>query len=766
MIRTTESFAQAQYFAQTGQHVQAEHLLQQLLADDPNHAAAWHLLGMLAYQTGRAAIALVQFERAAALHTASAEYQICLGAAYQALGQHTAAAACHRRALELQPGDAQALNNLGVALMAQGQVEEAIAAFRQALEGTPDDPGALCNLAAALAAQQGYSESIALYRRAQARCPDLPQTHNNLGNALKAQGQYKEAEACYRRALELWPRFAQAHYNLGALLQNRGQPGEAVEAYRQALAISPADMEVHKHLARALLEVNRTAEAVAACQQVLAFRPDDAEAWNDLGNACYARSELDEARAHYQKAIALAPDWSMPRYNLGLGIQSQGHLSQARACFQEALALKPDDAVAHSTYVGSLYYDPTISDEQLLAEHRSWAERHARLESVTRAHSNDPDPDRPLRVGYVSPDFRAHAVASFLEPILAHHDPAYVESFCYAEVTAPDPTTARLRGMAPHWRPTAGLSDDELAALIRADGIDIMVDLAGHTGHNRLLTFARKPAPVQLSYLGYPGTTGLATIAYRLVDAVTDPPAEPHYTTEVPVRLPGVFCCYTPPVAVPPSRTELPAQRKGIITFGSLHKLEKLNEAVLDLWCAILRDVPGARLLLCRDTLHGATAAHWLVQFRRHGIEPERIVLRRVRAVGMAHLAVYNDIDVALDVFPWNGHTSACEALWMGVPVLALRGTRHAARMVASVLTCLELTDLIAEATEDYRRLAVALAHDETRRAELRATLRQRMLDSPLCDGARFTHGLEQAYRQMWRQWCDDRHPAVAVEGS
>jgi predicted O-linked N-acetylglucosamine transferase (SPINDLY family) len=760
---STTSFAQALAYFQDGHFPQAEQLLRQLVARDRANAPALHLLGVLAYQNGYAAFALNLFQRATALDETNAEYQICLGAAHQALGQQTQAAICHRRALELRPGDPQALNNLGVALMAQEQVEEATAAFRQALAGTPDDPAALSNLAAALAGQKEYAEAIALYRRALARCPGLPQTHNNLGNALKAQGKYEEAEACYRRALQLWPRFAQAHYNLGALWHARGRPRDAVEAYGQALAITPNDVQVQKDLARALLEVNRSADAVGVSQQVLQLRPDDAEAWNDLGNACYARSELEDAQAHYRKAIALAPDWSMPRYNLGLALQSAGRLTEGRARFQEALALKPEDAVAHSTYVGSLYYDPAITEEQILTEHRAWDERHVRLEWKDSAHKNDPNPKRRLRIGYVSPDFRSHAVAAFVEPILAHHDRAGVETFCYAEVTAPDATTAKLRRLAHHWRQTAGLSDAELAALIRADGIDILVDLAGHTGHNRLLTLARKPAPIQVSYLGYPGTTGLAAIDYQLVDAITDPPDEPIHSSEKLVLLPGAFCCYTPPAVAPPVTAELPAHRNGFVTFGSLHKLEKLNDAVVDLWSAILRDVRDSRLLLARDTLHGATAAYWTEQFGQRGIEPQRLLVRRVHAVGMEHLAAYHDIDIALDVFPWNGHTSACEALWMGVPVLTLCGSRHASRMVASVLTCLELTGLIAETVNDYRSFAVSLAHEEARRAEHRANLRQRLLDSPLCDGDSFTRSLEEVYRQLWRRWCK---PASAAAGA
>jgi predicted O-linked N-acetylglucosamine transferase (SPINDLY family) len=749
-----DTFAQASSHYQAGELPQAEFLLRQLLSADANHAPAIHLLGVMAYQGGEATVALGHFQRAAALDPGNAVMQNSLGAAYQALGQHGEAFACYHRALELRPGDPAALNNLGISLMGQGLTDDAVAVFRQALAADPTDAAGLCNLAAALAARRELDESIALYRQALRQCPDLVQAHNNLGNALKAKGQLEEAEACYRRALQLWPRFTQAHQNLGKLFLASGRPGQAVRAFQEALQSAPADALVIKDLASALLMLNRTDEAIAHCRHALRLRPNDPEIWNDLGNACYARGDLDDALRHYGQSIGLAPDWSMPHYNLGLALQGQGRLAEARVSFQKALELKPDDHVAHSTYAGSLYYDPEMTAAQILAEHQRWAERHAHFAGEPRAHDNYPDPERRLRVGYVSPDFRSHATASFIEPILANHDPELVDCFCYAEVSVPDATTARLRGLACHWRHTVGLSDDDFATLIRRDSIDILVDLAGHTAGNRLMTFARKPAPVQISYLGYPGTTGLRAIDYRLVDAVTDPPDEPSHSSEVLARLPGSFCCYAPPTQAP-LRTSLPTERTRVITFGSLHKLEKLNNRVVDLWCQILKEVPTARLLLCRHILHGGTAAYWLEQFRQRGIDPARVVLRRVEPVDSAHLAVYGDIDIALDPFPWNGHTTACEALWMGVPVVALRGTRHSSRMVASVLTSLGLTDLIADTAEEYSHVAMALAADQSRRAELREQLRKRMTASRLLDGKAFTRDLEVAYRDLWRQWCE-----------
>jgi protein O-GlcNAc transferase len=346
-------------------------------------------------------------------------------------------------------------------------------------------------------------------------------------------------------------------------------------------------------------------------------------------------------------------------------------------------------------------------------------------------------------------------VAYFLLPILAHHDPARVETVCYAEVdpAEADEMTARLRGLAHAWRPTFCQRAGAVADQVRADGIDVLVDLAGHTRHNRLDVFALKPAPVQVTYLGYPNTTGLAAVDYRLTDAVADPPGEPARHSEEVVRLPAGFCCYAPPDGAP-DVTPLPARRNGRVTFGVFHHLAKLNAGVLDLWGAILRALPEARLLMARDTLTGSTKEAFARRFAERGVSGDRVELRHVTPKALRHLDLYAEVDIALDPFPWTGHTTACESAWMGVPVVTLRGDRHAGRMVVSVLTQLGLPELIGDTPEQYLAAAVRLAGDVEGLDRLRAGLRGRMWESPLCDGRGFTRGLEEAYRRMWRRWC------------
>jgi protein O-GlcNAc transferase len=730
-----------------------------LFADPSSHAEACLQNGRLALQSGRAADALGLFSRAANFlpHAES-----CAGVACQTLGQLDEAEAWHRRAAERASGDAFVLNNLGAFLAARGNLAEAAEVLRSARRAAPADGEIATNLAGALRGLGHIDEAIAMGREAVRLAPGLAQAHNNLGNALLSAGEAMAARSCYEEALRLNPVLIPAWRGLGDVLARQRRPAEAVRVYAEAVRLQPGDASTLDRLAKVLLETGRCAEALAAARTAVRLSPGDASARNTLANALVETDELDAAAEEFREALKRRPAWSIPSYNLGICRQRQGRMDEARTAFREALRANPADAFAHATFVGSLFYDPTADAATLLAEHRRWAERHAPAPASV-PHTNDPDPERPLRVGYLSPDFRAHATAFFLRPILANHDRLQVAAVCYAEVTAPDGRTAELRALAHGWCNTPELSDVALADRIRSDQIDLLVDLGGHLAGGRLRALVYKPAPIQLSYLGYPGTTGLSAIDYRLTDPVADPPGtDPHYS-EALVRLPGCFCCYEPPPPSPIDPTP-PSRVAGAITFGSLHKLEKLNIGVIDLWSSILREVPNSRLLLARNHLRGATADYWQNEFVRRGIGAERVIVETAEALAMGHLCLYGRIDVALDPFPWGGHTTACEALWMGVPTITLLGERYAGRMVASVLQTVGLPELIAKTPEEYRRIAAMLASDEGQRVKLRSTVRQRMLDSPLCDGAAFTRGLEAAYRQLWQRWCKTQRRAFGVD--
>ena len=401
-----------------------------------------------------------------------------------------------------------------------------------------------------------------------------------------------------------------------------------------------------------------------------------------------------------------------------------------------------------------MLYLPEQNPDEILAEHRRWAQVHANVPGGVPRYANSRDPARRLRVGYVSADFRSHAVGFFFEPLLANHDRNVVEAVCYSGVARPDATTERLRSMASQWRDIGGLSTEQVASMIRADGIDILVDLAGHTSGTRLKVFAHKPAPVQVTYLGYPTTTGLPVMDYRFTDELADPEGEDVYYTEKLLRLPGAFLCYRPLDNCPPV-SPLPAMEKGYVTFGSFNNLSKISPSVISLWVKLLQEVPGSRLFVKNPSLTDtATRERYYGLLEKQGATRDRVELQGRTATQAEHLALYSRLDIALDTFPYNGTTTTCEAIWMGVPVITLAGQRHAGRVGVSILSNAGFGEWIARTPEQYITLAAGLAADVKKLAALRANLRQRMSDSPLCDGQVFARKVETAYREIWRAWC------------
>ncbi|MGA2442601.1 MAG: hypothetical protein ABSH08_16730, partial [Tepidisphaeraceae bacterium] len=408
--------------------------------------------------------------------------------------------------------------------------------------------------------------------------------------------------------------------------------------------------------------------------------------------------------------------------------------------------------VAHSNLIYTLHFHPGYDARMIHEELRRWNQQHAEpLKKFIQPHTNNRDPDRRLRIGYLSPDFREHVVGQNLLPMLRQHDHGQVEIFCYANVLRPDARTDELRRHADVWRSIAGLSDSQAADLIRQDWIDILVDLALHTASNRLMLFAHKPAPVQATFAGYPGSTGLDTIDYRLTDPYLDPPGlNDQFYSETSIRLPDSFWCYDP-LVTELSVNSLPAQTDGHVTFGCLNKFCKVNEQVLRLWAQILKTVDRSRLMmLCPEGSHRQPLLDML---QREGINPDRVELIAHRP-RLQYLELYHRIDVGLDTFPYNGHTTSLDSFWMGVPVITLVGQPVVGRAGLSQLTNLGLTELIAQTPEQYVRIAAELAGDLPRMAELRRTLRPRMQASPLMDAPRFARNIEAAYRQMWRNWC------------
>ena len=598
-----------------------------------------------------------------------------------------------------------------------GQLGQAEVIYQQISQIDPRNADAF-HFLGLIAAQTGRNEmAIKLISKAVSLNSREPGFHFNLGKAFKAHRDLENAVKCYRYALALKPDFADAHVNLGNVLAEQGKLEEATDCFRQALALMPGDAELHYNLGNVLAAQNKLEEAATCFRQALKYKPDFPEAIGNLGNI------------H----------------------KDQGDIEEAIICYRRAMAIKPDYFVAQHNLLFALNYEQKKTLEEIAAEHRRFGMSMQAYISPA-PHSPNPEPGRRLRVGYISADFREHSCAYFFEPLLAAHDRSQMEIFCYSGVKHPDATTVRIQNMAEHWRTTLGVKDAALAAQIRSDQIDILVDLAGHTDGNRLPVFALRPAPIQVTWLGYPNTTGLTSMDYRLTDSLADPEeTTAHLYTERLVRLPVSFLCYQPPSSAPPVSIT-PSETNGYITFGCFNYATKVNSAVIALWAEILTAVSNSKLLLkAKQFQDDTTRQRYLDLFNIHGIPPDRLEIIGQLPEKQDHLSAYNRVDIALDPFPYNGTTTTCEALWMGVPVVTLAGEVHAARVGASLLHTVGLDELVAEAPEAYLAKTVELANDLPRLSQLRKGLRNRVAASPLCDRQRFARDVEYAYSSMWK---------------
>lgn len=701
--------------------------LQRALGNDPEFADAWVMLAGIHGLRGEYTQALECCRRATALQSDSVDAHMNLGNSALQLGMPEDAAASYRVVVTLQPNIAMAWLQLGRAELQLNNLEQACSNLRQAVTLDPANIDALMALGYALRRQGVGDEAIACYRHALTLAPNLTDALCELGAALSDCGHAGEAMACFERAITLAPTSPVAHAGLGTVLQTQGKHAAAIEAFRRALQQSPESAGLYTNISTS---------------------------YQRLGN-------LDEAEDCLRQALRIDPLLAEAHNNLGSVLNMAGCTEEAIVCTQQALTLKPDLSGAHDNYLMSLNYVTSKTPEEIFRAHESWGRVLEQQTVAFTGHTNTPDRDRTLRIAYVSPDLRAHAVSGFLESILAHHNAARFHVTCYAEVINPDDVTTRLRGLAHAWRFTCGLSDAQLAAQIRDDEIDILVDLAGHTAHNRLGVFAAKPAPLQISYLGYANTSGLTRIDHRITDVLVDPQGHQRYYTEKLLYLDGCFTCYAPSQDVP-AVARLPALRNGYITFGSMANLCKVSDRTLDLWCTVLRAIPSARFLFYRHLLKGRARDRLHSAFESRGIACERVILigeippeYQTLPFGKRFYGFFERIDVMLDTTPWNSHTTACECLWMGLPIITLLGDRHAGRICASVLTATGLTDLIASDEKEFLSIAEGLSHDIESLAQLRAGLRDRMRRSALCDGTTFTLGIEQAYRSAWEHWCE-----------
>ena len=675
---------------------------------------------------------------------------------HQQAGQLDQADQVCRNILTKDPKHADALHILGTLAAQTGRKEHAADLIRQAIAHKPNYPEAYVNLGNVLFDLGQTDEAIAAFREAVKLRPNLHLGYYNLGNALSHKREFDEAIAAFRRAIELSPDYAASHYNLGNALYQKQRFDDAVAAFRRAIELRPVHAQAYNNLGIALSEIGQRDDAIAAYQRAIALKPDFADAYGNLGTALLKTGRFDEAMSAYQRALQLTPREPSAHSNLADILFQTARFDECVIAYRAALALNPNNTQRHSNFLFMLNFHPGFSATAIAEESRLWNRLHAeRLHPYIQPHSNDRDPNRRLRIGYVSPDFRDHCQALFTVPLLSNHDHQNFEIVCYSDVSCPDPLTSRLRSKADQWQSTCGLADEQLAAQIRRDRIDILVDLTMHMAHNRLPLFARKPAPVQVTWLAYPGTTGLSAIDYRLSDPYLDPPGmDESIYSERTHRLPHSFWCYDPLDGRDVPVNPLPAATSGFVTFGCLNSFFKVNDAVLRLWAEVLRAVPDSHLLFAAPP--GATRQRVLQLLELQGIAPQRIHFAP-RLPRQKYLELYHHIDIGLDTFPYNGHTTSLDSFWMGVPVITLVAQTIVGRAGLCELMNLNLPELIAHTPQQYVQIAAGLANDLPRLTKLRGVLRSRMQQSPLMEATRFARDIESACRQMWTHWCGQK---------
>jgi predicted O-linked N-acetylglucosamine transferase (SPINDLY family) len=758
MATLTEAFAIAVHNYRSGRLDPAAQLCRRILQSAPEHVDTLNLLGVITHLSGRDADAAELLDRAVELAPSNAHCHSNLGLALSGLGRFEEAAASFRRALDLEPHLAGALSNLGQTLSRQGNLDEAIACYRRALQTHPDFAEAWAHLGEALRLQGKPEEAETCCRRAVRFDPRLPQSHHYLANVLRGQGRIDEALPCYHRALQLRPDVAAIHNDLARALIAGHNLDDATAACRQALKLEPDLPEAWVTLGDCLRARRQFREAAPCYQRALQLRPDQPGVHNNLANTFHDLGMPDEAIANYHQALQLKPDYAEAYNNLAAALHDLGRFDEAIASYQRAIELQPTAANIHSAMLGVLSYSEHATLKGLAELHAAFERQHgAHLRALWPAHHNPPDPRRRLRVGFVSADLTNHPVGYFLIPVLEHLDANEVHTFCYFARPGKDAMTARFQAATDTWRDVAWLSDQELAAQIRTDQIDILFDLSGHSVGNRLLAFARKPAPIQITWMGYVGTTGLAAMDYLLADRYEIPAgAEPYYGEKV-LRMPDGYVCFEPPTEAP-AVGPLPALTQDRVTFGCFNNPAKITPAVVRVWAEILRRVPHSVLALLPLEATMPAAHRLQEQLAAHDIAAERLQFWG-RASRAELLARYNRVDLALDPFPYGGGLTTCEALWMGVPVITCPGETFSSRHALSHLSNVGCTETIAADFPHYVELAVTLAHDLPQLAGIRSRLRGQMAASPLCDGRRFAQHWTAVLRQVWHAWCQSPCP-------
>lgn len=681
------------------------------------------------------------------------------GAIRGSLGDFHAAEACSRKALSLAPGQPTLYCNLGIALLRQDRPAEAREAFRNALNLRPSYAEGLTGLGDACYALGEFTEAVRYFRESLTVVGSQPQTLYNLAQATLKTGDHSRVDHYFEQATLLAPTIVEMWIAWSNYLLGQGNLTRATQILDKAIAQLPDSADLRYQYGFVRHQAGRYEQALESFDYCLRLDAHHRSALFARAMLLRQIGRLSDAAQNLLTILQINPADAQAHAGLAGLYKDEGRIEESLSHGHKAVELDPGNAEIHGNLVMDMHYSERITPSELFAAHQSWGLAHATELDNPVFKTASADPDRPLRIGYVSPDFREHSVAYFASPIVTHHDRTQHTVFCYSNLAPEraDSMTEHLREHADVWRDIASLSDKNAVELIGADGIDVLVDLAGHTANNRLGIFALRAAPIQITWIGYPGTTGVPAMDYRLTDAIADPaPDSDRFCTEQLVRIPEGFLCYSPPDAPDPGPA--PQEHNGFVTFGSFNNLAKVNDLLLVTWAAILKAIPNSRLVLKSIAL-----ADDAVRVRMHarlsalGVDAARIDLIPWQPTSASHLGHYRLIDVALDTYPYNGTTTTCEALWMGVPVISWRGQTHASRVGASLLGQIGLTDFVADAANQYIQLATSLALDADRLSELRKTLRDRLRHSTIMDSRAFCRRLEQTYRTAWRRWLRDQ---------
>ncbi len=786
-------FSMAAEHQRAGRIKDAEPLYRTILQAVPDHAKSLHNLGVIAKQTGHLDAALDLIRKSLSHEPGSAEAYGSLGGAYSAMGRLEEAVAAYHRALEIRPDFPQILLNLGNALLSQEKPGLAAECLERTIELVPSIAEAHNSLAAIRVAQRRFAEAEESCKNALRIKPDFAEALNLLGLTSMERGNLEEAREYLDRALVLKPGLAEAHLNMGGLHQRAGRPEEAEAAYQRALGCKPDYAEALNNLGAVLLDLGRPHEAREHLKRALDLVPEFSKAQNNMGRVFLRTGDLDKALKYFdaaiatdenvaefhnnrgalfmemipfdeaarcfKKAIELNPNIAELHSNLGNAMIRTGRPDEAVASYRRALEIRAVFAEARSNLIFALDFMPQTENADLMAERAAWNELHAKpLRDLRRPHANPPDPERRLRIGYVSADFRRHSAAYLFEPPLLHYDRKDFEAICYSNSLVEDDLTARFRQGADKWRPIVGINDSRAEEMIRADGIDILVDLSGHTKGNRLELFARKPAPILVTAWGHAVGTGVETMDVLFSDPVYMTEEDRKFCTETVFDLPcavGYICPGEAPAVSP-----LPAAHNQAVTFGCLNKSVKISRDTLEAWGDILSAIPGSRLILKDSAYDGDGERGRMTEFfSRFGVDEDRITLLG-HTHWREHMGTYGKIDIGLDPFPQSGGTSTLEALWMGVPMVTLKGTTLNGRVSASIMTAAGLPGWVAGTTDAYGEIAKEKARDLAALARLRQSMREKLAATPLGDPKRYAGAVGNAYRTLWRHWCADRDPS------